>query len=144
MPEFIAKYATADGTVTERAFTADSEKALLADLQQRQYLVFGVRKKSGLAGLLPGFGGRGGVGMKEFLLFNQELAALIKAGLPIIASLEILLERRKNLVFRKALADIRDRVRGGAALSEAFEAQGDLFPRIYASTLASGERSGEV
>ena len=131
MPEFIAKYATADGTITERAFNADSEKALLLELQDKQYLVFGVRRKSGLAGLLPGFGQRRTVRMKEFLLFNQELAALIKAGLPIIASLDILLERRKNQVFRKALIDIRDRVRGGAALSEAFEAQGELFPKIY-------------
>jgi type IV pilus assembly protein PilC len=144
MPEFIAKYATADGTVTERAFTADSEKTLLIELQEKQYLVFGVRRKSGLVGLLPGLGRRRTVRMKEFLLFNQELAALIKAGLPIIASLDILLERRKNLLFRKALLDIRDRVRGGAALSEAFDAQGELFPKIYSSTLASGERSGEL
>src|SRR5207245_1936760 len=72
------------------------------------------------------------------------LAALIRAGLPIIAGLDILIERRKNPVFKKALADVRDRVRGGAALSEAFDAQGEMFPKIYSSTVASGERSGEV
>ena len=144
MPEFIAKVGTSDGTVTERTFTAESEKALLAELQGREYLVFGIRRKSGLAGLLPDFGRKRTVKMKEFLLFNQELAALIRAGLPIIGSLDILLERRKNPVFSKALADVRDRVRGGAALSEAFDAQGEMFPKIYSSTLASGERSGEV
>lgn len=144
MPEFIARIGTTDGTVTERAFTAESEQALVADLQAREYLVFGVRRKSGLLGMLPGGGGQGAVKMQEFLLFNQELAALIKAGLPIIASLDILLERRKNPVFRKALVDVRDRVRGGAALSEAFDAQGEMFPKIYSATVASGERSGEV
>lgn len=144
MPEFIARVGTADGTVAERAFTAVSEEALRAELAERDYLVFSVRRKSGAAGLLPDFGRTRTVKMKEFLLFNQELAALIRAGLPIIAGLDILLERRKNPAFRKALADVRDRVRGGEALSEAFDAQGGLFPKIYSATLASGERSGEV
>jgi type IV pilus assembly protein PilC len=144
MPEFIARVGTTDGTVMERAFTADSEAALRADLAERDYLVFGIRKKSIIAALLPDFGRRRSIRMKEFLLFNQELAALIKAGLPIIAGLDILLERRKNAVFRKALSDVRDKVRGGASLSEAFDAQGGMFPKIYSSTLASGERSGEV
>src|SRR5256885_2303396 len=144
MPEFIARVGTTDGVVMERSFTAESEEALRTDLQGREYLVFEVRRKGGWLDLLPGFGSARAVRMKEFLLFNQELAALIRAGLPIIASLDILLERRKNPAFRKALADIRDRVRGGAALSEAFDAQGEMFPKIFSSTLASGERSGEL
>ena len=144
MPEFIAKVGTSDGMVMERVFTAESEDALRVDLQSREYLIFNVRKKSGWVDLLPGFGGRNSVRMKEFLLFNQELAALIRAGLPIIASLEILIERRKNQVFKKALMDVRDKVRGGSALSEAFQSQGEMFPAIYAATLASGERSGEI
>ncbi len=144
MPEFIAKVGTSDGVVTERSFTADSEQALRAELQEREFLIFGIRRKSGLAVLLPDIGRKRTVAMKEFLLFNQELAALIRAGLPIIACLDILLERRKNPAFRRALTDVRDRVRGGASLSEAFDAQGEMFPKIYSSTLASGERSGEV
>src|SRR5882672_56464 len=144
MPEFIAKVGTSDGTVMERSFTADSEEALRIDLEGKDYLVFKVRKKGGVAGLLPGFGAGRSVKMKEFLLFNQELAALIKAGLPIIASLEILTERRKNQAFKKALMDVRDKVRGGASLSEAFLEQGEMFPAIYSATLASGERSGEI
>ncbi len=144
MPEFIAKIGMTDGTVTERSFTSDSEKALRLELQQREYLIFAIRKRSQLASLLPDLRSRGKVGAREFLLFNQELSSLVKAGLPIVASLEILTERRKNLVFRKALSEIRDQVKSGMALSEAFEAQGELFPPIYASTLASGERSGEV
>lgn len=144
MPEFIAKVGTSDGTVMERSFTADSEEALRTDLEGKDYLVFKVRKKGGVTGLLPGFGPGRSVKMKEFLLFNQELAALIKAGLPIIASLEILTERRKNQAFKKALMDVRDKVRGGASLSEAFQEQGEMFPAIYSATLASGERSGEI
>ena len=144
MPEYIARVGTTDGVVMERTFTAESEQALRNDLQGREYLVFDVRRKGGWLDALPGFGAARAVRMKEFLLFNQELAALIKAGLPIIASLEILIERRKNQTFKKALLDVRDKVRGGASLSEAFQAQGEMFPGIYAATLASGERSGEI
>jgi type IV pilus assembly protein PilC len=143
MPEFIARIGTPDGAIFERSFNADSERSLRAELQS-QYLILGIRKKSAITGLLPGLGQRRGVKMKEFLLFNQELASLLRAGLPILSSLDILTERRKNAVFRRALLEVRDKVRGGMALSEAFEEQGDLFPKIYCSTLASGERSGEV
>lgn len=144
MPEFIARIGTADGTVMERSFVADSETALRAELQQQEYLILGIKKKSALGRLLPDFRRKRSIKMSEFLLFNQEFAALIRAGLPIIASLDILIDRRKNEVFRKTLSNIRDRVRGGASLSEAFDAQGEMFPKIYSSTLASGERSGEV
>jgi type IV pilus assembly protein PilC len=143
MPEFIARIGTPDGSILERSFTSESEKSLRAQLQE-QYLVLGIRKKSTITSLVPGLGPRRGIKMKEFLLFNQELASLLKAGLPILSSLDILTERRKNPVFKKALMEVRDKVRGGASLSEAFSEQGDLFPRIYCSTLASGERSGEV
>src|SRR5262245_47702340 len=143
MPEFVARIGTTDGSILERDFTAVDEKALRADLQQ-QYLVLEIRRKTTIAGLVPGLGPRRGIRMKEFLLFNQVLASLLKEGLPILASLDILTERRKNPVFKKALIEVRDRVRGGMSLSEAFGEQGDLFPKIYCSTLASGERSGEV
>ena len=143
MPEFVARLGTADGNILERSFTSESEKALRAELAG-QYLILGVRKRQTVATLLPGMGTSRGIKMKEFLLFNQELASLLKAGLPIVASLDILTERRKNPVFKQALLEVRDQVRGGMSLSEAFSAQGDLFPRIFCSTLASGERSGEI
>jgi len=143
MPEFVARMGTAEGDVIERVYVTDNPDALRRDLEQKDFLVFSIRRKAGLGSLLPGMGRRR-IKMKEFIIFNQQLAALIQAGLPIISSLEVLLERRKNPVFRKALTDVRDQVKSGAALSEAFSSQGDLFPPIYASSLASGERSGEI
>ena len=143
MPEFICRMGTVEGDVIERIYVSDSAEVLRRDLERKDYLVFSVRKKGGGLGLFPAFG-RKKIKMKEFLIFNQQLAALIQAGLPIVSSLNVLLERRKNPLFRKALSDIRDQVKSGAALSEAFDSQGDLFPKVYSSSLASGERSGEV
>ncbi len=145
MPEFQCKVVTTTGEILARSYSYENEAALRKDLERKEYLVLEVKKKSFLIDFLKSlliF--RAGVKIKEFLFFNQELAALIKAGLPIITSLDILIERRKNKIFRKALVDIRNRVKSGSSLSEAFEAQGDLFPKIYSSSLASGERSGEI
>ena len=145
MVEFVCRVGTPGGQIVEQTYASESEEHLRRDFEARDYYVYYIRKKSGLAALLD-FSAlrRRRISMKEFLVFNQELTALIQAGLPIVTSLEILLERRKNLLFRRALVDIRDQVKAGAALSEAFASQGALFPKIYSTSLASGERSGEI
>jgi type IV pilus assembly protein PilC len=145
MAEFVCKVGTPGGEIVEQVFSAESEQILRDDFESRDYYVYTVRRKGGLDYLLDlSAFRRRRLSTKEFLVFNQELASLIHAGLPIITSLQALVERRKNVVFRQALMDVRDRVKSGAALSEAFAAQGDLFPRLYSSSLASGERSGEI
>ena len=80
----------------------------------------------------------------DFLIFNQELATLLKAGLPLVQSLDILRRRVPNPIFRTALDDIHERVRSGSALSEAFEAQGSLFTGVYTASLMAGEKSGSL
>lgn len=145
MADFVCRLGTPTGQIVEKTYTAGSEDELRRSFESQDFLVFSIRKKAAAAALLD-FSGlrRKRIAAKEFLIFNQELASLISAGLPIISSLDILIERRKNPVFKQVLTDIRDKVRSGTALSEAFESHGDLFPRIYASSLASGERSGEI
>jgi type IV pilus assembly protein PilC len=79
----------------------------------------------------------------EFLIFNQELATLLKAGLPLVQSLDILRKRVPNPMFKVALDDVYERVRSGSSLSEAFEAQ-HLFSGIYTASLTAGEKSGSL
>ncbi len=80
----------------------------------------------------------------EFLVFNQELATLLKAGMPLVQSLDILRSRLSNPVFKSVLDDVHEKVRGGIALSDAFAAHGDLFPPIYTASLMAGERAGNL
>ncbi len=144
MPEFRVKLADAKGEITQRDYTARDAESLRADLERQEYLVLSVRRRSVLLSLFSDLlRRRRKISTKEFLLFNQEFAALVRAGLPIIECLDLLLERRKNPDFRALLEDVRDRVRGGEALSDAFAAQ-EGIPPLYASTLTSGERSGEI
>jgi type IV pilus assembly protein PilC len=145
MPEFLCRIGTPSGEVYDKVYVGTDEAALRRQLETQNLMILDMRRRSAvLQGLLKGLRLKSGIAPREFLFFNQELRALIRAGLPIVPSLEILLERRKNKTFRSALIDVRDRVKGGEALSEAFAAQGELFPPLYSASLASGERSGEL
>lgn len=145
MAQFYCRMAAPTGEIVERLYTAVDEAALRRELEDKDYLVLDLKRRSrALQTVGETLRIRPRVSAREFLFFNQELSALLRAGLPILTSLDILLERRQNPTFKRALADIRERVKSGEMLSEAFAAQGELFPRLYSSSLASGERSGEV
>ncbi len=144
--QFQCRVGTPDGRVLEQVFDAADESALRTDLVKRGLHVFEVRRRGGTARVgLPKLGRRRKrIPPQEFVVFNQELAALLKAGLPLLQALDLMLERMKNPFFKAVLTEIRDRVKSGADLSEAFAAHGELFPRLYPSSLKAGERSGEL
>lgn len=145
MTQFVCRMALPTGEIVERTIAADSETALRHELEDKDMLVLELRRQNPLASAISdAVKVRPRIAAREFLFFNQEFSALLRAGLPILTSLDILIDRRKNVVFKRALADIRERVKGGEALSDAFAAQGELFPKLYAASLASGERSGEL
>lgn len=141
--EFACRVGTPDGRVLDEVLEARDEAALRGELQRRGYHLFEARAKG--LGLGRLFRRRGGpIPLRAFLIFNQELAALLKAGLPLLQGLDLMLERMENQRFRSVLADIRERVKSGTDLSEAFAAHGDLFPPLYAPSLKAGERTGEI
>ncbi|HXH40768.1 MAG TPA: type II secretion system F family protein [Thermoanaerobaculia bacterium] len=143
MPEFIVRVGTPDGTVTERHVQALSVRAAEDDLRQQGMHVFDAKRGSvHLRDLLPR--NRKIISTERFLLFNQELLALVKAGLPILQSFDIMLERQKNLRFKEVLTDVREKLKSGVALSDAFASYGDAFPPIYSTSLRAGERSGDL
>ena len=144
--QFICRVGTQDGRVLEEVFTASDETALRSDLGKLGYHLFDVRRRGAPKLAMPGLGrgGRRRVPVQEFVIFNQELAALLKAGLPLLQTLDLMLERMHNSTFKAVLTDVRDRVKTGEDLSDAFAAHGDLFPRLYPSSLKAGEKSGEL
>src|SRR5260221_3839806 len=143
MPEFIVRVGTADGEIAERHVMAVDVKTAEEELRRQGLHVFETKRGTlRLAELLPSRGRV--ISTERFLLFNQELLALVRAGLPILQSFDIMLERQKNLRFREVLHDIREKVKSGVALSDAFASYGDLFPPIYSTSLRAGERSGDL
>ena len=145
MAQFVCRMALPTGEIVERTITAENEAALRRELEDKDMLLLETRRANPVfAAVSEALSVRPSINSREFLFFNQEFSALLRAGLPILASLDILIDRRKNLVFKKTLVDIRERVKSGEALSDAFAAQGTMFPKLYAASLASGERSGEL
>lgn len=143
MTQFSVKTGWPDGSVAEESILAPDSKSARAEIERRGGHVFEI-KRHGFA--LPGGRGgrRGRVKMADFLVFNQEMIALLKAGLPVVRSFEILLERQESPGLRAVLQDVKERVNSGASISEAFAEQGDIFPRLYWTSLKAGEKSGEI
>ena len=139
--EYVCKVGTPAGEVVEQTFTAPDEASLRADLEQQGYYLFAIRRGLGLSRLRLS---TPKIRTDLLLIFAQELAALLKAGLPLLQSLDVMLERQRDPGFRRSLAGIREKVKSGVALSEAFRAEGDLYPPIFSASLVAGERSGSM
>ena len=143
MPEFIVRVGTPDGHIIERQVHAGSSAAAEEEFRRQGMQVFATKRGTmRLRDFLPH--GKKVISTERFLLFNQELLALVKAGLPILQSFDIMLERQKNLRFKEVLIDIRDKIKSGVSLSDAFASYGDEFPAIYSTSLRAGERSGDL
>ncbi len=138
MAEFVVKLADERGRVQEQVQTAATAEELRARFSHAGYHVFSVKARSGFGGFK-----RRKVKLEPFLIFNQQFLTLIRAGLPILGSIQMLAKNQKNAHFAAQLDDVAARVKTGDALSSAFEAQSG-FPVMYTTTLLAGERSGNL
>ena len=148
MAEFICRLGTPAGEVVTRTIEASGVSEARTRLEREGFRVFNVTppKTTGVTALTR-FGRSGGqsrVKANDFLLFNQQLAALVRAGIPILQAISMLRKRAVSAGLRAVLGDVEDQIRGGAALSQAFASQGNIFPRIYTASILAGERSGAL
>jgi len=139
--EYVCRVGTPSGEVVERAFAASDERALRADLERQGLYLLSVRRGLSLSAFRLR---KRRVDPALLLVFAQELAALLKAGLPLFQSLDVMLERQRNPLLRQSLASVREKVKSGTALSDAFRQEGDLYPPIFSASLVAGERSGNL
>ncbi|MFP5208464.1 MAG: type II secretion system F family protein [Acidobacteriota bacterium] len=138
MAEFVIRLADERGRVQEQVQTAATAEELRARFTHAGYHVFSVRERGGMNWMA-----NRKVKLEPFLVFNQQFLTLIRAGLPILGSLQMLGKIQKSAQFSSQLDDVASRVKTGEALSAAFEAQGG-FPTMYTTTLLAGERSGNL
>ena len=138
MNEFVVRLSDERGRVQEQTHTAATAEELRSRFTQAGYLVYSVKPRGALAGSQ-----RKKVKLETFLIFNQQFLTLIRAGLPILGSLDLLAKRQKVVHFRLQLEDVAARIKTGESISQAFQAQGS-FPVVYTTTLLAGERSGNL
>jgi type IV pilus assembly protein PilC len=142
--EFSCRLVTARGEIVEGVYTADTEARLRHELEDKGLHVLALQPRGGIGGFSIALPRRHRVSPREFLEFNQELATLLKAGMPLVQSLDLLRGGISDPLFRSVLDAVYERVKAGSALSDAFEEHGTLFPRVYTASLMAGERSGSL
>jgi type IV pilus assembly protein PilC len=142
--EFRCRLASSSGQIVEGVYSAETEARLRHELEDKGLYVLSLQPKGAVAGFSLRLPQQRRIQAREFLIFNQELATLLKAGMPLVQSLDLLRRRVESPTFRSVLDDVHEKVRSGAALSDAFAAHGDLFPSVYNASLLAGERSGNL
>src|SRR5262249_35222347 len=146
MAEYVCRIGTPTGEVITRTVEATAERDLRSKLERDGYRVFSINT-TGAASVRKAFGGEKHtrkIKNDDFLLFNQQLSALLRAGLPILQAIGILRKRVPSEELRLLLEGVEEKVRAGQALSQAFASQGDALPRIYIASIRAGERSGSL
>jgi len=129
--EFRCRLASPNGEIVEGVYVADNEAKLRHELEEKGLFVLSLQPKGAIAGVSVRLPRRSAINTREFLVFNQELATLLKAGIT-------------TPTFRGVLDDVHEKVRAGSALSDAFGSHGELFPSVYTASLLAGERSGNL
>jgi len=142
MAEWTLKYADARGEIHQQVAEAESERELRERFTEQGFLIYSIRPRSeGVAQSLRSSGKK--LNVEKFLIFNQQFVTLIRAGLPILKSLELLADRLTDPKLSRYIQGVRQEVRNGALLSDAFVRQG-AFPPIYVTSVLAGERSGSL
>ena len=142
--EFRCRLASPSGQIIEGVYSADTEARLRHELEEKGLHVLSLRRKGAVAGLSVQLPQQRGIPARDFLVFNQELATLLKAGMPLVQSLDLLKRRVEAPTFRRLLEDVHEKVRSGTALSDACASHGEVFPSVYVASLLAGERSGSL
>ncbi len=142
MAEYVFRVGTPSGEIVLRKVEAVSPEEARQRLEREGYRVFTLAQRGRSAWAWRFSLGR--VKLEDFLHFNQQLAALVRAGLPVLQAISMLARRQSHPVLRSALRDVEERIREGALLSQAFASRGDIFPRLYIAAVLAGERSGNL
>src|SRR5436190_6842253 len=145
MADFVLKYADSRGQIHQQVASAGSEKELREKYSQQGFLIYSIKARTAAAAVVSSglFGGRKKLHLEKFLIFNQQFVTLIRAGLPILKGLDLLADRLTDPKLGPYIKSVRDEVRNGTLLSEAFRLQG-IFPKIYVTSVMAGEKSGSL
>jgi len=143
MPEYVLKYADGRGQIHQQVSQAGSEKELRDRFSQQGFLIYSIKPRPVAGVSVSLLGGRKKLNVEKFLIFNQQFVTLIRAGLPILKGLDLLAERLTDTHLAPHIKAVRDEVRNGTLLSEAFRQRG-IFPKIYVTSVMAGEKSGSL
>src|ERR1043166_7601219 len=145
MAEYVLKYADGRGQIHHQVANAPSEKELRERYSQQGFLIYSIKPRNLASGLASRsfLSKRKKINLEKFLIFNQQFVTLIRAGLPILKGLDLLAERLTDAKLSQYIKGVREEVRNGMLLSDAFRQQG-IFPKMFVTSVMAGEKSGSL
>ncbi len=143
MAEFTLKYADARGEIHQQVAIAATEREVRDRYTQQGFLIYSIKPRGEGSVLTASVGRKQKLNVERFLIFNQQFVTLIRAGLPILKGLDLLADRLTDPKLGAYIQSVRDEVRNGSLLSDAFEKQG-VFPPMYVTSVMAGEKSGAL
>jgi type IV pilus assembly protein PilC len=143
MPSYLCKIGTADGRVVEKVFEATGKEQLKENLEEQGFFVFQMRVQL-FQFLKQGDSRRGRLNGRRFLAFNRELLVLLRSGLPVLQVLDTLIGQMEAGGLREILGEIREEIKSGSMLSEAFAKFPRYFPQLYVASIRAGEKTGDL
>ena len=144
MPQFRYRAARPDGSIFEDSTEEDNERSLRNRMETQGFLILEVNGEGTKTGTAPYQQRLKPLALRDFLVFNQEFLALIKSGLPMLRSFDLLSERATKGAFQQALLGLREEIRGGSSISEAMANYPTYFPELYQASIRSGEQAGNL
>jgi len=143
MSEWVLKYSDPRGEVHQQVAEAVTEKELRDRYSQQGFLIYSIKPRHEIAGVSMGGGRKKKINLEKFLIFNQQFVTLVRAGLPILKALDLLSDRLTDMKLAPHIKAVREEVKNGSLLSDAFARQG-VFPPIYVTSVLAGEKSGAL
>ena len=143
MAEYSIKLTDDRGHITEQVETGRSEAEVRDRLTSQGLLIVSVKPRKFISGGTLTRSPRRKVKLAHFVVFNQQMVTLVRAGLPILQALDLLVKQQRDERFRTILLDVRERVKAG----ELFRKPSNIsrpFPKVYSTTLLAGEKSGNL
>ena len=143
MPSYQCKIGTADGRIVDKIYDSTTEDQLKENLEEQGFYVFRIRRQS-LIFFQGGQHKSARMTGRRFLSFNQELLVLLRSGLPVLQIFDTQIEQMESGAFRNIISEIREEIRGGSSLSDAFAKFPRFFPPLYVASLKAGEKTGDL
>ncbi len=143
MPSFHYRAARPDGSIIETDVEGETPRAIRSQLESQGLLVLDL-SGSGTSRSLSFTQRQRTLAPRDFLVFNQEFLALVKAGLPMLRCFDLLTDRTGQGGFQQALQSVRESIRGGASISESMSMHPNYFPELYQASLRAGEQAGNL
>ena len=143
MPSYQCKIGTSDGRVVDRVYDSASREQLRENLEEQGFHVFRIQRQ-GFSLFQQGPGRSSRLTGSKFIAFNQEMLVLLRSGLPMLQVFETQIEQLEAGPFRDVIVEIREEIRGGSSLSDAFAKFPRAFPPLYVASVRAGEKTGDV